>query len=129
MGAASRSHDAVHEKPSFIRTLRCHRLPAISNETVDQTITMELADILGWTATTLFTVCYIPQMVKTYKTQTVAGLSFRLLLISFTANIVAFCYATLIKQPPLQVKYTLALLFLGVCIYLYLKVFFGSKHE
>lgn len=88
---------------------------------------MELADILGWTATTLFTVCYIPQIIKTYKTQTIDGLSFRLLFISFTANIVALCYATLIKQPPLQIKYTLALLFLSICIGLYLRVFFRKR--
>ncbi|MBI4354542.1 MAG: PQ-loop repeat-containing protein [Candidatus Omnitrophica bacterium] len=80
--------------------------------------------VLGWTATTLFTICYIPQMMKTYRTKTVDGLSFRLLLISFIANIVALCYATLIKQPPLQIKYTLALVLLGGCIYLYLKVYF-----
>ncbi len=90
---------------------------------------MELADILGWTATTLFTVCYIPQIIKTSKTQTIDGLSFRLLFISFTANIVALCYATLIKQPPLQIKYILALLFLSICIGLYLKVFFRNKRN
>ena len=88
---------------------------------------MQLADILGWTATTLFTICYIPQIVKTYKKKTVEGLSFRLLFISFVANIIALCYATLIKQPPLQVKYSLALCFLSVCIYLYLKVYFSPK--
>ena len=83
---------------------------------------MDLTEILGWVATTLFTVCYIPQIIKTSQTKTVDGLSFWLLLISFVANIVALCYATLIKQPPLQIKYILALVFLGVCIYLYLKV-------
>ena len=88
---------------------------------------MQLADILGWTATTLFTLCYIPQILKTYRTRTIDGLSFRLLFISFIANIIALCYATLIKQPPLQVKYTLALIFLSICLYLYLKVHFSKK--
>jgi len=64
---------------------------------------MSAADILGWTATMLFTVCYIPQIIKTYKTKTVEGLSFRLLFISVIANIVALWYAILIKQPPLQI--------------------------
>lgn len=82
--------------------------------------------ILGWTATVLFTVCYIPQMMKTYRTRTIDGLSFRLLLISFAANIVALCYATLIKQPPLQIKYTLAMVFLSGCIYFYLRVYFSK---
>jgi uncharacterized protein with PQ loop repeat len=90
---------------------------------------MSLADTLGWTATTLFTICYIPQMIKTYRTKTVEGLSFRLLAISFVANIVAFCYATLIHQRPLQVKYTLAMLFLSGCIYLYLRVYLHDRRN
>jgi len=85
---------------------------------------MELTNILGWTATILFTICYIPQILKTYRTKTIDGLSFGLLSISFIANIVALVYATLIKQPPLQIKYILALLFLSICLYLYLKVRF-----
>jgi uncharacterized protein with PQ loop repeat len=87
-----------------------------------------LADILGWTATILFTVCYIPQMIKTYRAGTIEGLSFRLLLISFIANMIALWYAALIKQPPLQIKYILAMIFVGGCIYLYLKVYF-KKHK
>lgn len=90
---------------------------------------MQLSNILGWTATTLFTICYIPQIMKTYQTKTIDGLSFRLLFISFIANIVALCYATLIKQKPLQVKYALALLFLSICLYLYLRVYFGNKQK
>ncbi|MFA5336872.1 MAG: PQ-loop repeat-containing protein [Candidatus Omnitrophota bacterium] len=88
---------------------------------------LQLVDILGWTATILFTICYIPQMIKTYKTKTIDGLSFRLLFISFIANIIALCYATLIKQEPLQIKYILAIFFVGGCIYLYLKIHFSKK--
>ena len=88
---------------------------------------MELAQVLGWTATTLFSLCYVPQIMKTIKTNTVDGLSFRLLLISFIANIIALCYATLIHQPPLQIKYTLAMGFLSVCMFFYLKVYFAKR--
>ncbi len=88
---------------------------------------MQISDILGWIATGLFTVCYIPQIIKTYKTKTIDGLSFRLLFISFLANIVALWYATLIKQPPLQIKYILAMVFLLICIFLYLKVYLKKK--
>ncbi|MBI5050676.1 MAG: PQ-loop repeat-containing protein [Nitrospirae bacterium] len=88
-----------------------------------------MAQVLGWIATILFTICYIPQMIKTYKTKTIDGLSFRLLLISFVANIVALWYATLIKQAPLQIKYILAMIFLTGCIYLYLKVYFKKLKE
>ena len=86
-----------------------------------------MEQILGWAATVLFSICYIPQMLKTYKTKTIDGLSFRLLLISFIANIIALIYATMIKQPPLQIKYSLALVFLAGCMYLYLKVYFASR--
>lgn len=90
---------------------------------------MQLSDILGWTATLLFTACYVPQIIKTAKTRTVDGLSFMLLLISFVANIIALWYAALIKQRPLQFKYSLALVFLSVCIYLYLGVYFEKRRE
>ena len=90
---------------------------------------MDLSAILGWTATILFTICYVPQIMKTYKTRTVEGLSFLLLFVSFIANIIALCYAFLINQPPLQIKYVLALIFLGVTIGLYLNVYFRQKRE
>jgi uncharacterized protein with PQ loop repeat len=88
---------------------------------------MDLANVLGWTATILFSACYIPQIIKTYKTKSVEGLSFLLLFISFVANIVAFCYATLIIQRPLQVKYVLALLFLSATIGMYCRVYFNAR--
>ena len=90
---------------------------------------VELAGILGWVATFLFTVCYIPQIIKTYKTKTVDGVSFRLFGISFIANIIALWYATLITQPPLQIKYILALIFLAICIAMYLKVFLKQRKK
>lgn len=88
---------------------------------------MQLADILGWTATILFSICYVPQMLKTYRTRSIEGLSFRLLFISFIANIIALWYAILIKQSPLQFKYVLALLFLGGCLYLYCRIYFKKE--
>ncbi len=83
---------------------------------------MNLALTLGWIATVLFTICYIPQIIKTYKTKTVEGLSFWLLAIQFIGNIVALWYATLINQPPLQTKYALALVFLIICLAVYIRV-------
>jgi MtN3 and saliva related transmembrane protein len=75
-----------------------------------------LAQSLGWTATFLFTICYLPQIIKTIRTKTVDGLSIWLFRIQFVANIVALCYATLIDQRPLQIKYTLALILLAVVL-------------
>lgn len=83
---------------------------------------IDLTVTLGWIATVLFTVCYVPQIIKTVRTRTVEGMSFLLLFLQFIGNIVALWYATRIAQPPLQVKYILALLFLVICIALYLRI-------
>lgn len=88
---------------------------------------MSISELLGWVATFLFSVCYIPQIIKTAKTKKVEGLSFLLLLISFIANIIALIYATLINQPPLQFKYLSALFFLIVCIVLYIRAVKDAK--
>ena len=90
---------------------------------------MDFTQILGWIATVLFTACFIPQIIKTYKTNTVDGLSFLFLFISFLANIIALSYATLISQPPLQAKYILAMSFLAVCISLYIWVWKKKSEE
>jgi len=88
-----------------------------------------LANVLGWIATVLFSICFVPQILKTYRTKTIDGLSFRLLFISLVANVVALIYAILIKQPPLYVKYVLAIICLVICIVLYLKIYFKNKQS
>lgn len=90
---------------------------------------MELSSLLGWTATILFTICYIPQIIKTYRTKTVEGLSFLLLFISFVANIIALWYALLINQPPLQIKYILGMIFIAICLYLYWRILRQQKNR
>lgn len=85
---------------------------------------MSTASLLGWVATFLFTICYVPQIVKTLRSKSVEGLSFLLLFIQFIANIIALWYASLIDQPPLQVKYVLGILFLVLCIGAYVRVLY-----
>lgn len=80
-----------------------------------------LASVLGWIATFLFTVCYIPQIITTLKQKTTKGLSLWMINIMIVANVVALNYATLIKQPALQVKYALALVFLIICFFTFIK--------
>jgi uncharacterized protein with PQ loop repeat len=88
---------------------------------------MDTASVLGWVATVMFTVCYVPQIIKTYRSETIEGLSFLLLFISFIANIVALAYATMIAQPPLQVKYFLAITLLAATLVLYVKTWYSQK--
>lgn len=75
-----------------------------------------LAQTLGWIATVLFTVCYIPQIAKTARSQTLDGLSVYLFIIQFVANVDALGYALLIGQRPLQIKYSAALVMLTVVL-------------
>lgn len=71
---------------------------------------MDLAQILGWTATLLFSVMLVPQMIKTIRTKDPKGVSLTLYIIYLVGNIIALCYAFLISQPPLMFKYTVAIL-------------------
>ena len=70
----------------------------------------DLAQILGWIATFLFSVMLIPQMVKTIKVKDTSGVSLFLFVIYLIANIIALVYAWLISQPPLIIKYVIAII-------------------
>ena len=72
--------------------------------------------ILGWIATVMFTVCYVPQVAKTFRSRTLDGLSISLFVIQLAANVVALVYATLIDQPALIVKYALAIVMLAIVL-------------
>ncbi|HLC61295.1 MAG TPA: PQ-loop repeat-containing protein [Candidatus Nanoarchaeia archaeon] len=65
---------------------------------------MELSQILGWTATLLFSIMIIPQMVKTIKLKDTSGVSLMLFIIFLVANAIALAYALLINQMPLIIK-------------------------
>ena|SRR3990167_9333419 len=69
----------------------------------------DIAQILGWIATVLFSVMLIPQMVKTIRVKDTSGVSLFLFVIYLVANIIAFAYAMLIDQPPLIIKYLIAI--------------------
>jgi len=70
---------------------------------------VELAQILGWIATFLFSIMIVPQMIKTIKEKNVNGVSLFLFIIYLIANIFALIYAYLILQPPLIFKYVVAI--------------------
>lgn len=59
--------------------------------------------IFGWIATVLFTSIYFPVIGKYYK---------RMLVVGLIGNIIALCYALMIDQQPLQVKYAIAIMFI-----------------
>lgn len=71
---------------------------------------MDIAQILGWIATFLFSIMIIPQIIKTVKSKDTRGVSLLLFVIFLIANVIALIYAVMISQPPLIIKYTVAIL-------------------
>ncbi len=86
---------------------------------------MNLAQILGWIATVLFSVMIIPQMIKTLKSKDTSGVSLFLFVIFLLANMIALIYAVLIAQSPLVIKYTIAiittLIYIGIYVFYYIQ--------
>jgi len=69
-----------------------------------------LSQILGWSATILFSLMMVPQIIKTIKTKNTEGVSLLFFIIYLIANIIAIVYALLIDQFPLIFKYALAIM-------------------
>lgn len=70
----------------------------------------ETAQILGWVATTLFSLMLVPQIIKTIKTKSTKGVSLLLFIIYLLGNTIAIIYAFMINQYPLIIKYNLAII-------------------
>ena len=86
---------------------------------------MELAQVLGWVATFLFSIMFIPQIIKTIQVKDTRGVSLMLFIISLVANIIALAYAYMIYQTPLIIKYIIAIIvtiiYIGVFLHYYKK--------
>jgi MtN3 and saliva related transmembrane protein len=82
---------------------------------------MDIAQILGWIATILFSIMIIPQMIKTIKMKKTEGVSVMLFGIFLIANMIALIYAIMISQGPLILKYIIAIIetggYIGIFIY------------
>lgn len=76
-----------------------------------------MSEILGWIATVLFIVSYIPQIIKLKKTG--KYISIWLLVLSLLGNIVALVYSILISQPPLTIKYIFLITVLAISLFYY----------
>ncbi len=100
----------------------------IYNEKFSLRQLMELAQLLGWIATFLFSIMIIPQMIKTIKLKDTGGVSLLLFIIYFAANIIALVYAFLIYQPPLIIKCIIALLTTIIYLVLYW-IYYNRKRK
>jgi uncharacterized protein with PQ loop repeat len=65
----------------------------------------------------------VPQMIKTLRSKDTSGVSLLLFAIFLIANIIALTYAILISQPPLIIKYAIAIIttiaYITIFIYYY----------
>lgn len=89
---------------------------------------MDLAQILGWTATFLFSIMIIPQIIKTIKLKDTSGVSLALFVIFLAANMIALVYAFMINQYPLIIKYSIAITTTIFYIFLFL-VYYTKKSD
>lgn len=88
---------------------------------------MEIAQILGWIATFLFSIMVIPQIIKTIKSKDTSGVSLLLFIIFLIANITALVYAVMISQPPLVIKYIIAIV--TTIIYIAIFLFYYTRNK
>ena len=86
----------------------------------------QLAQILGWIATILFSIMLIPQIIKTIKTRDTKGVSLFLFIIYLIANIIALIYAFMINQSPLIIKYIIGIITTIFYIIVY-SIYFRKK--
>ena len=89
---------------------------------------MDVAQILGWIATILFSIMIIPQMIKTVRSKDTSGVSLLLFIIYLIANIIALIYAFMIYQTPLIIKYVIAIIITVIYLMLYW-VYYKRKKE
>ncbi len=88
---------------------------------------LDIAQILGWIATLLFSIMLIPQMIKTLKEKDTSGVSLFLFLIYLVANVIALSYALLIEQKPLIIKYSIAIV--TTVTYLFIFGYYFKKNK
>lgn len=69
----------------------------------------------------LFSIVLFPQIRKTLICKDVSGISPWMFTLTIIANLDALWYATLINQPPLQVKYVIGLAMGAISLFIYNK--------
>jgi MtN3 and saliva related transmembrane protein len=86
---------------------------------------MDLPDFLGYTAATLSTAAFIPQVWRTFRTKDVSGISLRMYSI-FTAGIAVWlAYGIVLREPPMMVANSLSLVL--ACAVLVMKLKYGKR--
>nr|WP_321443081.1 SemiSWEET family transporter [uncultured Cohaesibacter sp.] len=77
---------------------------------------IDMIDLLGYFAALLGTVCWIPQLIKVWKTRQTKDLSLSTNLMLFTTMSLWLIYGIAISSPPLIAANVLSALFVGSII-------------
>jgi uncharacterized protein with PQ loop repeat len=76
-------------------------------------------ELFGWIGTVLFTICYIPQIVHSYRTKCTQNVSPAMWLIQWVAYTSCLVYAIRIHAAPLMVGYSIGWLMTAWWLELY----------
>lgn len=79
---------------------------------------MEIS-LFGWIGTILFILCYIPQILNTYRTKDVTGISLGMWLVQWLAYTSCLIYAICLKSFPLMFGYSMGWLMTAWWLELY----------
>ncbi len=86
---------------------------------------MELAEIIGYIATFMITICYIPQVVHTYKTKDVKGISLGMYCALSVGVGLWLVYSLMLSLTPLIICNGLSLLM--IIAILVMKVLYSKR--
>ena len=88
---------------------------------------MQLTDILGYTAATLTTVSFVPQVWRTFRTHDVSGISLKMYSIFTLGIAVWLAYGIVLKQTPMLVANSVSLVL--ACAVLVMRVRFAKERK
>lgn len=88
---------------------------------------MELSDLLGYTAATLTTVSFVPQVWRCFRTRDASGISLRMYVV-FTLGIAAWlAYGIVLGEVPMMLANSLTLVL--ACAVLVMRLRYGGKPQ
>ena len=79
---------------------------------------MEIADITGWSGGFLICVMQMPQLIKTYQSRDVSGLSWGMLILHYMSGMLWLTYGIVLNLTPIYVSNTFFLVTTGGIMYM-----------
>ena len=79
---------------------------------------MPTSEIIGFIATALSVICFIPQAIKTIKTRDTEAISFWMYLLFLLSVIFWLIYGFMVSSMPIIIKNILVIILSGIILYL-----------